>query len=76
MIFYDAAHRPPEAYEKDFLALVEEVPRLLIALHDHKPKQPEYRLAVEAMNDFAKRTGRTMLGPVAGSSIVWFEAVE
>jgi predicted nicotinamide N-methyase len=76
MIFYDAAHRGPEPYEKDFLALVEDFPRLLIALHDHKPNLPEYRLAVEAMNDFAKRTGRTMFGPVAGSSIVWFEAVK
>jgi len=74
MIFYDAAHRPPEPYEKDFLALVEDFPDILIALHDHKPNLPEYRLAVEAMNDFAKRTGRTMFGPVAGSSIVWFEA--
>jgi predicted O-methyltransferase YrrM len=73
MIFYDAAHRPPEPYEKDFLALVEDFPGA-IALHDYKPKLDEYRLAVEAMDDFAKRTGRTMFGPVAGSSIVWFEA--
>jgi predicted O-methyltransferase YrrM len=74
MIFYDAAHRPPEAYEKEFLALVEDFPGV-IALHDYKPKLEEYGLAVEAMNDFAKRTGRTMFGPVAGSSIVWFEAL-
>jgi hypothetical protein len=72
MIFYDAAHRPPESYEKDFLALVEKFPGV-IALHDYKPKLEEYGLAVSAMDDFAKRTGRTMFGPVAGSSIVWFE---
>jgi hypothetical protein len=30
---------------------------------------------VAAMEDFAKKTGRAMLGPVAGSSIVWFEDV-
>jgi predicted O-methyltransferase YrrM len=74
MFFYDAAHRPPEAYEKDFLALVEDFPGV-IALHDYKPKLEEYGLAVAAMDDFAKRTGRTMFGPVAGSSIVWFEAL-
>jgi hypothetical protein len=74
MIFYDAAHRPPEPYEKDFLALVEDFPGV-IALHDYKPNLEEYGLAVAAMDDFAKRTGRTMFGPVAGSSIVWFEAL-
>jgi predicted O-methyltransferase YrrM len=74
MIFYDAAHRPPEPYEKDFLALVEDFPGI-IALHDYKPKLDEYGLAVAAMDDFAKRTGRTLFGPVAGSSIVWFECI-
>jgi hypothetical protein len=74
MIFYDAAHRPPEPYEKDFLAMVEDFPGI-IALHDYKFRLPEYKLAVEAMDSFAKRTGRAMLGPVAGSSIVWFEDV-
>ena len=74
MIFYDAAHRPPEPYEKDFLALVEDFPGIL-ALHDYKPKLSEYGDAVKAMDDYAKKTGRTMFGPVAGSSIVWFEAI-
>jgi len=74
MIFYDAAHRPPEPYEKDFLACVADFPGV-IALHDYKPELEEYGLAVAAMDDFAKRTGRTMFGPVAGSSIVWFEAL-
>jgi predicted O-methyltransferase YrrM len=74
MIFYDAAHRPPEPYEKDFLAMVDGFSGT-IALHDYKPKLEEYGLAVAAMEDFAKKTGRALLGPVAGSSIVWFEDV-
>ena len=74
MIFYDAAHRPPEPYEKDFLVLVEDFPGI-VALHDYKPKLSEYGDAVRAMDDYAKKTGRTMFGPVAGSSIVWFEAL-
>jgi len=74
MIFYDAAHRPPEPYEKDFLAMVDGFSGI-VALHDYKPKLEEYGLAVAAMEGFSKKTGRAMLGPLAGSAIVWFEDV-
>lgn len=73
-VFYDAAHEPPHPYEKEFLQLIEDSDfRGLVALHDYKPQEPAYKHTVEAIDQYAKRSGRAMLGPEPGTSIVWFE---
>ena len=73
-VFYDAAHEPPHPYEKEFLQMVEDIDfRGLVALHDYKPQEPAYKHTVDAIDQYAKRSGRTMFGPEKGTSIVWFE---
>jgi predicted O-methyltransferase YrrM len=72
MVFYDAAHVPPYAYELEFLVEAEKFPGLLIAIHDYKPREPEFRYAAAAIDDFERRTGRLRIGPVDGSSVCWF----
>ena len=73
MLFYDGAHTPENAYEKDFLALCEDF-RGIIALHDYKPNEEGMKYVVQATDDFARKTNRPRLLMSAGS-IVWFEAV-
>lgn len=73
-VFYDAAHEPPHPHEKEFLQLIEGSRfRGLVALHDYKPQEPAYKHTVYAIDQYAKRSGRTMFGPEKGTSIVWFE---
>lgn len=73
-VFYDAAHAPPHPYEKEFLQMIEDTNfRGLVALHDYKPQEPAYKHTVDAIDQYAKRSGRAMLGPEKGTSIVWFE---
>jgi predicted O-methyltransferase YrrM len=73
-IFYDAAHEPQHPYEKEFLQMIEDSGfRGLVALHDYKPQEPAYKHTVDAIDQYAKRSGRAMLGPEPGTSIVWFE---
>ena len=73
-VFYDAAHSPEHPYEKDFLQMIEDTGfRGLVALHDYKPQEPAYKHTVDAIDQYAKRSGRAMLGPEKGTSIVWFE---
>jgi predicted O-methyltransferase YrrM len=73
-IFYDAAHEPPHPHEKEFFELVDEVGfRGLIAVHDYKPAEAAMRHVVAAVDEYAKRSGRKMFGPMPGTSIVWFE---
>lgn len=73
-VFYDAAHAPPHPYEKEFLQMIEDTDfRGLVALHDYKPQELAYKHTVDAIDQYAKRSGRTMFGPEKGTSIVWFE---
>lgn len=73
-IFYDAAHEPPHPHEKEFFELVDEVDfRGLVAVHDYKPAEPAMRHVVASVDEYAKRSGRKMFGPMPGTSIVWFE---
>lgn len=85
-IFYDANHEPPNPYEKDFFDLVVEeigssasilnyrtIPRI-IAIHDYKPAEPEFRYVVEAADEFTRLSGAPMQGnqPENGS-VRWWE---
>lgn len=74
-IFYDAAHEPPYAYEKDFLATLGGY-KGIVALHDYKPTEKPMQQCVAAIDQFEKDTGRRRYGPLPGSSVVWFAAVQ
>jgi predicted O-methyltransferase YrrM len=73
-IFYDASHMPPYAYEKDFLALCDDYPGLIM-LHDYKHNDPGMSYVVEAVDEFTNRTKRKRELPLPRTSVVWFPAV-
>jgi predicted O-methyltransferase YrrM len=75
-VFYDAAHAPPDPYEKDFLAWIHSVGfKGLVALHDYKPFEEAFRHTVKAVEDFVQKSGRNMSKPTPGTSIAWFEPI-
>lgn len=75
-LFYDGGHCPPSPYEKDFLDLCLDFTGG-IALHDFgKKNDPSMRFVDEAVNDFQKKTGRPMVAPPHGTSVVYFPPVQ
>lgn len=72
VVFYDAAHEPPDAYEEDFLnECLRQGYRGVIVVHDYKPKDPSMKHVVRAVDKFSETTGRELqLRPQ--SSVAWF----
>ena len=64
----------PPVYEKHFLDfIVESGYRGLVAVHDCYKQDPGMVLVTQSIEEFAKRTGRKINKPIAGTSIAWFE---
>lgn len=74
-LFYDGGHCPPQPYEKDFLEHCLEF-RGGIALHDYgKDYDPSMFFVDLAVDEFQRKTGRPMVAPPFGTSIVYFPPV-